>query len=92
MVKKSQPASSKISPVLRNEAPILALPCRENTHDDSLVTVLFVIVEDLLDGNDTWILSTLEVFLLICFVPIISKVFEGIQTNQGYVLQKVKSK
>ena len=76
IVKKSQPASSKISPVLRNEAPILASPFVErNTHDDSLVAVLFVVIEDLLDGNDTWILSTLEVFLLICFVPIISKDF-----------------
>ena len=74
MVKKSQPASSRISPVLRKDAPAIS-HCdskREGgvgTHDDGLVAVLFVVVVDLLDGFDAWILSGRILLLMSSLVP-----------------------
>jgi hypothetical protein len=74
MVKKSQPASSRISPVLRKEAPAIS-HCHSKreggvgTHDDGLVAVLFVVVVDLLDGFDAWILSGRILLLMSSLVP-----------------------
>jgi hypothetical protein len=39
------------------------------THDDSLVAVLFVVVVDLLDGLDAWILGGRILLLMSSLVP-----------------------
>ena len=74
MVKKSQPASSRISPLLRKEAPAISHSHSKTeggmgTHDDGLVAVLFVVVVDLLDGFDAWILGRRILLLMSSLVP-----------------------
>ena len=77
-VKKSIPARDLISPVCSGEVSIFPKGARAlgtyvtegSTHDNSLVAVLLVVIEDLLDGLHTRVFITLIVLAGGLLVPV----------------------
>lgn len=96
-MRKSTPARDLISPTCKLKIiPLvkrgrLSLVCathvtERGTHDNGLVSVLLVVVEDLLHRLNTWISVALEVLPCSLLVPV-KDLKEGIQNERLYVKQ-----
>jgi len=92
MVRKSTPARALISPVCSKKSVVLrhksdiqgkkTYVAEGSTHDDGVVPMLLVVVEDPLDGLHAWVFVALVIFPCLFLVPV--------QDLQVYISQRAR--